>query len=418
MRGMKKVWKYLYLQVKRVGKALPAVVLSTLLLTGILSAVFLLLMEKEQKSRDIRTIKIGVTGATNDPYFMGAMFLLQELDMEQFSLELEVMTTEEAKELLRQGKLTGYAVIPDGFVDSVISGENKVIEYVSLSGQASIGTVLSKEVLSVVSGLVVESQSGIYAMHNVYHHYGLDDVLWEDEEELNIRYITYILQNQLFERVQLETESSLSMVNYYICGIGLFFLLVWGISCSSYFSNKNSALHRILAVKGVPAWAQTMGEYAGYLLLMAGSLLVILLLLFTGFTIAGSAAEKWMPFEKGQMTVLLTGCIPVLILVSAWEYLLYELVNGFLNGILVQFFSAVFTGYVSGCFFPRQNLPESMRRLSEYLPTGRAMTRLCSLMSENHNWGEVCILIVYSVCLLLAAAGIRQLRIKHGRESL
>ncbi len=391
----------------------PAVILFTLLLTAVMSAVFVMLTDRKKTEKDANEMRIGITGATDDPYFAGAMLLIQDIEAADFSLTLEIMTEEEAREQLRGGKLTGYAVIPEGFVDSIISGENKKVRYISTGGQAGFGTMLTKEVLDVISNLITEGQSGIYGMQNIYYKYGMDEVLYEDERILNIRYIQYILdRGEIFEYRLLEETgaSGLHLNSYYICGIWLLFLLVWGISCSPLFSDKNRALQRLLHAKGVSAPAQIFGEYLAFVLLMLGTLFTILLLLFLGLFLLGQDISKWLPLGNTEIILFFIKGVPVILLAAALEFLLYEIAEGFLNGVLTQFFCAMLLGYVSGCIYPLQSLPVGMRRLSAFLPTGIGMQYLCSLMKDRTEGKLLMGLFVYILVLLALAAAFRYRR--------
>lgn len=409
---MERFCKYLYLQIKRVLKALPMAVLFTLLLTGILSAVFIMLSGKNQEKQEAMIVRIGVTGATDDPYFSGAMRLLEDIDTAQFSLELQMVTEAEAKDLLRAGKLTGYIIIPEGFVDSIITGENKPIKYVSTSGQAGIGTMLTRDVLSVISNLVTESQSGIYGMHTVYRKNGLQDILYEDEFDLNMRYIRYILKRGVLFEVEENGTQELSFTSYYICGIWLFLLLIWGISCSPLFSHKNQALQSLLGAKGVTVWAQIAGEYAAYLLLMEGSLLLVVMMLLTGSRIAGVSFAAFFPMRGGTWGFLWNS-IPVLMVVAALQYFLYEVTDGFLNGILLQFLCAILMGYISGCFLPFKSLPESIRGISAFTPAGISMTYLTGRMAGKNEFVQVLQMAGCGLVLLLAAMCVRRYRLHN-----
>lgn len=415
---MREFRKYLYLQIKRAAGSFPWAMLSTLLLAGILSILCAVLIHKEQQETDSETIRIGVTGATKDPYFEKAMLMLQVLEMGDIPIELQVMSEQEAAELMKEGGLTGYVIIPQGFVESIVSGENKTVQYVSANGQAGFDSMITREVLTVVSSFITESQSGIYGMQKVYRRLGLEDVLSADELELNIRYIKYIIGRERMianERIGRQKERELSLTEYYFCSIWLFLLLVWGISATSLFSSKNPTLQGILRAKGVSALGQITGEYMSYLALMMANLFFVLLLLL-GMIFLGKA-DQWLPLGTGEMISFFWCSVPVVLAVSSLEFLLYELAEGFVNSILAQFLCAVSLGYLSGCFYPLHSLPENIQTLSVLLPTGIAMSYLSGLINAKVEIWLIGELTAYACLFLLTAAGTRELRIRCRREN-
>ena len=61
------------------------------------------------------------------------------------------LTEEEAVIQLESGKISGYIRIPDGFLDSIVSGQNMPVTFVGGGAQRGIGTQLMMELSDTVS---------------------------------------------------------------------------------------------------------------------------------------------------------------------------------------------------------------------------------------------------------------------------
>ena len=128
---MRKAWVYLWLQVKRASKALPAVIATALIIAGCILLLFLM-MKKIGNIRDPEEpLKIGIVGDVDDEYFAIGLAAMRQFDSSRFAVELMEMTEDEAVKKVNSGELSGYAVIPEGFVDSVMTGENTKITLVT-----------------------------------------------------------------------------------------------------------------------------------------------------------------------------------------------------------------------------------------------------------------------------------------------
>lgn len=155
----------------------PSVLLTAILLTGTLGLILYMVLNMNASSEDKQKAKIGLVGDLSDSYLELGMHALQNLDSTRFSVEFFPMSEEEARQQLELGELTAYARIPDDLVESIMSGENSKITYVTSSGSAEIVTLLSQELMEVVSELLVEAQNAIYGMQRLLRQNGRKDIL-------------------------------------------------------------------------------------------------------------------------------------------------------------------------------------------------------------------------------------------------
>ena len=102
------------------------------------------------------------------------------------------MTEEEARKKIQKGEIAAYLIIPEGFVDSVVSGNIKQISYVTTSAAVDLPTLFKDEILSVIACMLVESQKGVYALKDSMKEHLIDGV-YEQMDRLNVNYFSLII---------------------------------------------------------------------------------------------------------------------------------------------------------------------------------------------------------------------------------
>ena len=106
--------------------------------------------------------------------------------------------------------------------------------------------------------------------------------------------------------------------------------------------------------------------------------------------------------------------IPVCMVVSAMQLLLYELTDNLLNAVVLQFVVTISLGYISGCFYPSYFFPESVQKLSALLPVGASMNYLSDFFLAKA--GVIFIPLLWCIVLVGALCIARTLNMKGGRD--
>lgn len=411
---MKKCGKYTCAQLKRVLKVFPTIVVTMLLLLGCMALLMWVVLEKNNASDEKQMIQIGLAGDLEGSYLGIGIQTIQNLDSSRFAISFIDMSEEEAKEQLMQGKISAYVVIPEGFVDSVVSGENKPITYVTSVGATGVGSNIMNELVVTISKLVVESQNAIYGTQRYMKDNGMEKVYWETTDELCLQIVNFILgRTQVCELEMVGVANNLSFTGYYVCGILVLFLLLWGIVCSPLFVKRSLALPKLLKSRGQNALSQVVGEYIAYAALMLGMLLLIFVLLAIAMGVTGFELPEWESRGIGTIFMFFVQMIPVCMLISALQFLVYEAVSGMVGSMLAQFLTAISLGYLSGCLYPISFFPESIQKLAGFLPTGAAVEYADKCLLSATMGTECIVMAVYFVGFIGLSVVLRNAKIKN-----
>lgn len=383
---MKDFRNYIRIQMKRVLRALPAILIPTILLAGIVALFFLTIRGIGEDAADKKKVEIALVGDVSDPYLKLSIYALEHLDPIHYTVIFLPMSEKEAVQKLDKGQITAYAVIPEGLVESVMRGENKKITYVTAGGSAEMVSILIRELMESMSAILVETQNSVYGMQRFLREYGMEDQLQQATDEFDLRYVNLFLDRaEVCEVQEIGLANELSLQGYYVCGMLLLFLMLWGIACSPLFAKEDLTFQKFLLARGQKLWIQVAGEYVSYLTLMAVSVFVIAVILAAGLYFTELPVPEWEKGGSESLLLLAVQAIPVMALLSAFQLFLFELVSGIVNGVLVQFLGAVCMGYLSGCFYPVSFLPEGMQRISAFLPSGMSLKYLDVCMAGQEE---------------------------------
>lgn len=401
--NMKKIGRYLEIQLKRVLRFFPAVFLVTLILVGSLILVAKGVLTQAASGEKQTMVEIGVCGDIQDSYLGIGIVALQQLDSSRFAIDFHMLEEAEAREALLAGELTAYLVVPEGFVDSVVRGENYSIKYYAANGQAGIGTMLMHELAMIISELITKSQSGIYGMQSICREYGYHDIYWEATNNINMQYINLLLDRpQLFEVEILGVSNNLSMVGYYICGFTVLFFMIFGINGCPIFVRRDMSFAKILTSNGVGAIYQVLVEWIAYLAMVLVCLISIFAMLGGACEFIDVSVPEWRSVDFERVFAFGVSLIPVMIMLTAMAMLLHELTDNIVSGMLLQFLMTLGMGYVSGCFYPSSFFPEGVQRLGNMLPSGVAIRYASGCMLDELDAGVVLFTILYTIIFLVA----------------
>lgn len=383
--------RYFFLQLKRMAVCIPYLLVYLLLIIVGVACVFGLLQKKHTNIEDMQKIPIGIVGNTEETYFNIAFTALQQLDSTKHTIELQRMSETAAKESLRKGELTAYAVIPDGFAESVFVGKNKQVLFVTTNASRDLGNRIVEELTEVISNLLVETQNAIYGMQNLAEEKQVEYDRSKAVQELNLQYIDLVLNRpDFFEIEYLEEDSLFSWKTYYGCAFFVGILSFWGMGCVMFAVKRDIAFAKLVRVRGYSVASLVLGEYLAYTSWLFVGACIVLSIFYTLGLLGGNGIE------------LFFGIIPVIVALAAVQFLLYELTSGVISAVLWQFITAVLGCYVAGCFYPSTFFPKAVQCLAKYLPQGAVLQYMQAYQNETEYGSTLFVLFFYmAVCVCM-----------------
>ena len=402
---------YLRLQLKRALGTSVHVLALTLLLALSVALIGTAALKSSEERRE--RVRIGVTGDTDDRYVRMGLELIGEFDTSRFSISFEPMEESEARALVRAGTLGGFLRIPEGFVDALLNGTRIPMTFVSGSG--GIGALLSGEIASAVSRLLLETENALYGVQRYSWEtdpardwYGESMVLFD-------RYVGSVLdRSDLFHVEALGVSHSLTLAGSLFCGLMIAVTMLWGIGASPFFTRRSPALSVLLQARGVGCMKQVIAEYLAFLALSAAGALALTALGGAVLHILGQPVPELRDPGFFAAAGIFLRALPALLLLTAMSLFLYELVPGTVGACLALFLNAAAQGFAAGCFYPASFLPEAVSAVGEWLPAGIALRALASAVTGLPDVPALLSAALWWAAFLLLSALLRRRRGEAG----
>lgn len=368
---------YFTLQLKRLLRYLPGAVCVVLVLGVALSVALTVLVQNDSAAEEKQKVRIAMVGTAEDSILQMGMTALRSFDSTQFVLELvELDTEEEARQLLKEGQLVVYILVPDGFMEQALNGNIMPLKLVSTTAASGVVTVFKEEVSRVLSGVLLDSQKGVYGMQQAMRDNNIGN-RGEQMTWLALRYAEYVLARDRVYRVNtLGIGDTLTLGQYLVCGLSVLLVQLCCLPFAPLMIRRDLSLARMLAAKGRGAATQALVDFLVYAFGMAA--LAVL-------TLGAAAAVPMLGLSVQDALEMLWQSLPVLVTVVAFSFMLYTLSSDLVGGVLLQFFLGVAMCFVSGCLYPVYFFPEAVQNLAQYLPTGLARSHLAGYLNGSSN---------------------------------
>ena len=389
--------KYFKLRLKSNLKVFPVILIITVLVFSCLASAAVIALNTNSDDSGKQKIKIGVTGNLENTYLEAGLYALQNMDSSKYYFEFVQMEEKEAEEKLNNREISGYLRIPEGFVRGVATGENIPAEYITLNAPDNFGTIISEEVTKIVSDMLSKSQAGIYSMQDVARKYKNNN-MWKNTNRLTEKYaLTILSRENIYTVSETGITDSLSLGGYYICGIVVLFMLLWGISCNRIFSSEQISFSRMLKISGMNTGKQVRCEYFAYLVVTMISIVIFAIVFGTVNNIMNLQIPEIEGVGVFKSVVFAIGLIPVTAMIAMMQTAFYEMVTNKIGAVLVLFILAIGMGYISGCFYPTYFFPEIVQNFAAVLPVGAGFSYIRKIMSGTLPVTEILAIVAYTV---------------------
>jgi membrane protein len=382
---------YLIVQIKRLMRVLPVVVLFNFIMMIGICAIFVLRVGIQEQ--DERKIGVGIVGNIDNKYMKLGVEMLNNMDSSRVSIKFESMDDSEAKKALREGQIIGYFKIDRDFIDGLENGENRPIVYVSSNG--GLMSELSKELASIFSVLIIDSERVIYAADE----YLVDHPVY-DRVSANTEFNMWLIKNvlargKIYDVENISVMGNISAIDGYVCGIITLFIMLSGVGLSGLLSGDKVSMLRVLKSKGLSYMSSIICE----LIISTIYVMISMLILIGGFIIVKSFL-----LEKSLLSIdsfeFVSGILVVSIMFASMHIFIYELIDQRVVAVLIEILLGISLGYIGGCIYPLSVFPDLIQKVAIFLPSGAGMKLLISGMDYNINIMAITVLIIYTIMFI------------------
>lgn len=396
---------YLSLEIKKYLLAFPKICGGLFLILLITGSYFLLYQLYSTEQQKQRIIQIGITADPEEPYLDWMIQTIENMKDLKHSCHFEFVSETEGMKGLQSGNYTALFLIPPDYIRSLIDGDEAILRIRFRQGQTTIADFLVKELGNAASQIMLDTQAGIYAMQDIYRENHWQDMS-KDELSLNIRYLQKVLNRReiyAYEEIP-ATGTTADQTHYLAVGI-LCFLTALGFTCTAVLHREPNVFVEKLELWGLRHWQQILAKESAMILCFGGIYLFLSILLtalsprFSGFNDLlhqnTNSSLHAMLLTSGKLLAI----IPVLLVICAYILWIYEISPNNMSSILLLFVSFICLAYLSGYFYPLSYLPDSIRRISTYLPTSVILNYSYHILCGTGRWQDLLEILAYGTIL-------------------
>lgn len=402
--------QYFYLQLKRLLRIFPMLLIGTLVTVACVGLLLGGIGTADKNSADQQRFQIAITGDTSGDYVQIGLVALQAFDDTRFSMEILELEQEEARQQLLAGKISAYVILPENFIERALYGDVDTVTYVTHAGGENIVTMFKNEVTKLITDLVIHSQKGVYAIGDVAAQENVRDVRGQYMDDLAFSYIELIFSRSKVCTVEeLGLSDGLGLPEYYIGCLSVFLLLFIGVAFVTAGVRRDHSLHGLLQSRFIGFRKQVLCEYAA----QCGVFLCITGLLTGGICVAGSLlADLKIP----GFFSLLFRFLPVAAMAAALNGLIFELAGNVVSAVLWHFFLCLGQCYAAGCFYPVYALPPVLQGAAGLLPAGLAREFVSGSFLHTAKLSALLGLLLFTCLFLGLTAGLRWYKLRTDRR--
>lgn len=399
---------YFLTQLKRTAKMLPSILVVIFILFIGLAVVFGSMIKLNADSSKHDKFTIGIVGSTEDSYLDLGITALETLDSSRFAIEFVECDEPSAQEQLKDGDISAYVVIPEGFIESVMYGEINKIKFYTTADSVGMVTIFKDEITKMISDILIQSQKGIYGLEHAMIDSGDDSQALDRMNELCVEYFELIFnRTDMYDNQILGISHGLSIQGYFLCGITTIFLFLFGVSGVALFVKKDMSLCKMLKVKGVKPLSQCACEYLAYFLVLM-LITTVVLLSISFIAPLKEVVPELEDFDFLFALITIVKLIPMVAMITAFQFVLFELCSDIVSGVLLQFLTAISLTYISGCFYPIQFFPVTVQRFSLFLPSSIARGYMAGCITEEFGFVQLLCIAIYFVLFMALAVLVRK----------
>lgn len=397
-------WIFFLLNIKKFIKILPTILLETLLFGLILLGVGAYATKAIYGEKVINEIQVGVAAEGKDRAadmlvrFVGSMDSIK--DTISFSL---LSSDKEAREKLETGEIYAAILVPEGIIDSVLSGENIPATILLDNSYSEMETAVFEEFTRAGARLLTAAQAGIYAADAFLAEKGQEEQVKLTEDYLNAAYLSYALdRSSLLEETEVEAVKGLGLMDYYTIALLLAFLSFAGLSFGRYMQVESGEREKLLGSRGIGSGQRYCMEAAAFSVVFA--MLGMAACVLVGMPVVSKGSSS---FRPGVEWLFLAA---VWFGVGAFIRMLFQLVGNHAGGIGIGFVVLMALMTAAGIFIPSAFLPEWVERLGGYVPYRMWMESMGAILQGKVEGKTAVSLLFMTLIFLLVGTGAAVLR--------
>jgi len=355
--------------------------------------------EAEKNGQTEESGKISAALAVQDESKMMrlAKNMLENMDSVSSALNIQYVTEEEGRELLKGGDIVVLIIIRDKTVSGIMHGDNIPIE-ILFPENSGYEAAIFKEFADAAVNILSSAQAAVYSVYDFYDAYQQYPLRGGAIDRLNTAYIkTALNRSDIYQETEVVVTGELSIVEYYICGGLILFVMFFSIMLAGFMGRSSRDISARLKMAGTGYYEQVTAAFA------APVCICMLLILIAAAGTAGAKLlwpESLEMLSYGQIWGTAVLMLPVSITVCAFALMICRFTEHVMAQVMLIFLASVLQGFVTGCFIPKLLLPEVLEDISGFLPAHYMIELLSGVFTGKISFANIFVLLVFTLLFM------------------
>lgn len=342
--------------IKRCFKLLPGLLLTTLLFlfaAGILLHYYTPILFGEEP---FQQVNVALYMPEDSGYNQMGLSMVSNMKSFQDSLNIiQTDTYEEGYAMLVNKEAAAFIVIPEGFISSILNGNNNPIR-ILLNGTKTFETYVVNDLLQNAAALLGTAQAAVYSVYDISVQYGLDhETNIAFQNQIDTVNMTYVLAREsIFSEENFDLLHAFSLTEQLAASFLLLILFMTCFILTAFYKGNNDAYYIRQKISGIGKGKLLISNC----LAASIDIYVVYIMIFAGLLIMGLH-----PTFLSLLTIL-----PVILIVSLFIGLISEFVSGPHMANLIIFLMVLLLLYLAGGILPLQLMPKFLQHTAGYNP--------------------------------------------------
>lgn len=299
----------------------------------------------------------------------------RQLDEVKIFSEVLRVNESKANELIRQNKIAALVIIPKGFSESLLTGENKPVT-VTGNKAMPLQSFMTRNLIQGFSNLFSAGESALNAINHFSSKASLKgkEIDRRYNESMSKLLMEALARNEIFTQIDDGSTFDLTPAEYFTAALLVIFLMFSGMpGMKMLVWEKYTGITRRLMTTSVKPWHLILTKFVISVILSAVQFSVIIVLTSVFFKNYWGAPVK--------SILLLFGSINFA--VSAWSVFVSSISGTPAAADVIGNLGILLMAIVGGSIYPLTSMPEFVRSISKFTINRWAMDGFMVIFSGN-----------------------------------
>ncbi|MDP4095111.1 MAG: ABC transporter permease, partial [Bacillota bacterium] len=331
--------------------------------------------------------------------------LSRQLDEIELFSEVLRVNDSEARELLGQNRAAAEIIIPQGFSESILSGENKPVTVIGNKAMP-LQAYVAKNVVQTATDLLSASESALNTIDHFGSKAGINGKVRSKDydDSMTQLLINALSRKEIFSEVQNSSQFDLTPAEYFTSGLIIIFLMFAGMPAMKMLVwERNYGISRRLA--STPA--------KPYQIILSKFIVSILLSILQFAVIVAATAVFFHNYWGAPLKNILYIFAAIILAVSAWSVFVSAISKTTAAADAIGNLGILLMAVVGGSIYPLSSMPDFIKSISKFTINRWAMDGFMVLFSGDNSLsvtGYALPLLAIGGVLLVAALGVMKVR--------